>query len=378
MRVNNLETNKNQDGFASIVIAIILVLVLSLVTVGFAQLMNREQRQALDKQLSSQAYYAAESGVNDAVKAINAGYTQAKTDCGPIAESPSVPGSAYLSNNKVGQIGGADENTTDASYPCLLINPTPPTLEFGSVDIGKSRALEMEGRDKNTGEPVLINSVEISWEDPNDGTSFVPAANSDCTSLPPATANGSDPKWTYTGMLKMQLIPISPAFLSRDLLSNFTATAYLCPNDGTGTPTTTNYLKVSGSANAGLMVKGNCNQSAKPDEPRYCNAIINNLSILGAKTFFLDLRSIYNPTRVTVKAYGIGSVSSATQLNIAQAQTLVDSTGKSHDVLRRIQVRVPAHNSYAIPDGTTASICKQLSLYPNQTTTPSSSECPLP
>ena len=56
----------NEEGFASIVIALILIIVLSLLTIGFAQLARREQQTALSKQLANQAQYAAESGINDA------------------------------------------------------------------------------------------------------------------------------------------------------------------------------------------------------------------------------------------------------------------------------------------------------------------------
>jgi hypothetical protein len=55
-------------------------------------------------------------------------------------------------------------------------------------------------------------------------------------------------------------------------------------------------------------------------------------------------------------------------LNLKGAQTLVDSTGKAQDVLRRIQVRIPTNNGYDIPDGTHADICKQYDLEPASTT----------
>ncbi len=97
-----VDQTSKQDGFASIVIAIIMVIVLSLITVGFAQLMRTEQRSALDKQLSSQAYYAAETGVNDAAKALNAGYAGVKTNCAPLPTSTTVPGGQFLTNNIVG------------------------------------------------------------------------------------------------------------------------------------------------------------------------------------------------------------------------------------------------------------------------------------
>src|SRR4051794_12557602 len=54
-----------EDGFASIVIALVMITVLALITVSFAQLARREQQSALSKQLASQANYAVESGIND-------------------------------------------------------------------------------------------------------------------------------------------------------------------------------------------------------------------------------------------------------------------------------------------------------------------------
>src|ERR1039458_10050844 len=90
MQARLTKIKDDQSGFASIVIASVIILVLSLITVGFAQLMQREQRSALDRQLSSQAYYAAESGINDAVSAINSGFNVAKSTC-PEYNSTTVP-----------------------------------------------------------------------------------------------------------------------------------------------------------------------------------------------------------------------------------------------------------------------------------------------
>ena len=42
------------------------MIVMSLIVLGFAQISRRNQRESLDRQLSTQAFYAAESGVNDA------------------------------------------------------------------------------------------------------------------------------------------------------------------------------------------------------------------------------------------------------------------------------------------------------------------------
>jgi Tfp pilus assembly protein PilX len=55
-----------QAGMVAIMVTMILMIVISLIVVGFAQISRRNQRQALDRQLSTQAFYAAETGVNDA------------------------------------------------------------------------------------------------------------------------------------------------------------------------------------------------------------------------------------------------------------------------------------------------------------------------
>lgn len=58
---NNL--NNNQSGIASMVIVILIMTLLTLIVLAMTQNSNREQRQALDRQLNSQALYAAESGL---------------------------------------------------------------------------------------------------------------------------------------------------------------------------------------------------------------------------------------------------------------------------------------------------------------------------
>jgi Tfp pilus assembly protein PilX len=57
---------KDQEGMVSIIVTMIIMVLLGLIVLGFAQLSRREQRQSLDRQLAVQAQYAAESGINQA------------------------------------------------------------------------------------------------------------------------------------------------------------------------------------------------------------------------------------------------------------------------------------------------------------------------
>src|SRR4051812_1988899 len=112
MRKNSQpDLHTDARGVVSIIVTILIMLVLSLIILGFAQLVRREQRQSLDRQLSTQAFYAAETGVNDAIKALNNSVlTGKKSDCDPDG------------------LGlGANVNKLDASgtvsYVCVLVNP---------------------------------------------------------------------------------------------------------------------------------------------------------------------------------------------------------------------------------------------------------------
>ena len=127
----------NEKGFASIVIALVLIIVLSLLTVGFAQLARREQQNALNKQLAVQANYAAETGINDAYKdilsgkinTVNTGGSNANkclTKAGSGSGTQSLPTDAQTANQSI-------DSNTDVSYSCLLVDLTPKNLTFDNV-----------------------------------------------------------------------------------------------------------------------------------------------------------------------------------------------------------------------------------------------------
>jgi Tfp pilus assembly protein PilX len=95
IRIRNIR--HAEQGLVSIVVTMIFLIVLSLIVVGFAQVARREQRESLDRQLSSQAFYAAESGINIAKSAIsdssgtyssNNAVLNDKGSCGPDGTPP--------------------------------------------------------------------------------------------------------------------------------------------------------------------------------------------------------------------------------------------------------------------------------------------------
>lgn len=352
MNKKRLALSNNQEGFAALVIAIVLILVLSLLTIGFADLMRKEEKAALDKHLSTQAYYAAEAGINDAAKAINDGLTTAKTSCGKYsaAEAAAVTGGSALTDNTV---GAAADNV---SYSCLLIDPSPKSLVYGPTDETQSKVVEVSGTDPD--DPALEAPIEkliISWEDSNKRDNFVPSGNA-------FTTTSSWP--SATGVVRLGITPLVNGGIERNTLKNSTYAGFLYPNAG-GTALTSvaaypeyPYADSTTGDNSGTILNGNCNKSS---QPRMCNVTITGLTQVN---YLLTLRWIYSSPSITIQAIG----NSGRVLRIKNAQTLVDSTGKAQDVLRRIQVRIPAHTVFNHTDYSLEAmngICKQLQIFPD-------------
>jgi Tfp pilus assembly protein PilX len=368
-------SDNDQKGFAAIVVALVMVIVLSLITVGFAQLMQTNLNEALNKQLSSQAYYAAESGVNDAYEAYIHGYLNTKSNCGQSGISTSNPASSYLLQPNV-------NTTTNTSITCLLMNPEPQQLVYSDITNNQATVIEMQGCSTTgspsapceVGLPTPISSINISWNN-NQGYSN-PVTN--CSEkLYPATS------WTYQNMLRIELIPLSvnDTRLTRHFLTNNSFSAFLCPvSNGSGSITLSQSSATS-PGNMGLfsgkIYNGSCTSTSCSISLQVGGLLDQSSQPYGA--YLLVVRSVYPNTSGVYTSITLNNNLSG-QLNIADGQLLVDSTGKAQNAQKRIQVRIPETNQYYYPVAAIeGEVCKQLNLLPSpgQSTdeTPSSSLC---
>jgi Tfp pilus assembly protein PilX len=82
MNQHKKQIRLNQKGASAIMFALFFIMVISLISLGFATLSRRDQRSTLDKTLSAQAQLAAESGINAVKQYFDATPTVLeKTDC---------------------------------------------------------------------------------------------------------------------------------------------------------------------------------------------------------------------------------------------------------------------------------------------------------
>lgn len=330
----------NQSGLVSIVVAIVFITIISLITLSFALLMRREARQALDRQLSTQAFYAAESGINDAVNSL-----------------ASIGNNDDCDNNVTGKnpdLGNGLE------YTCVLVNQNPTSLEYSSVDTNDSTIARIKA-------DQTIQKIRISWNAAEGGsTNF---ADNNQHNLPQASISIGDPNsFSYvgggTGIVRATLIPVIPGEVDRAQLTENAQTSFLYPLLG-DTTAINQRSYTENEREQGDFIDGNCNASKQA--PRYCSIEITNLPA-SADAYYIRLKSIYHNSNVVVEAFS--SNASTSPLSLTGTQSIIDATGKANDVLRRIQVRVPLNTRYYYPEFALESvddICKLLITIPPNT-----------
>ncbi len=320
--------------------------VLSLIVVGFAQLARREQREAFDKQLSTQAFYAAESGINDAMRKIDDGtLTDNKTTCDP---------GVFNTSKDL-------DSSASVSYTCLLIDRTPSRLEYGAVEVDQSTVVPLNpvNTSVNPFQPQALSSLDVSWNKDDNGGSGYFYDGSNNIALP-AAGNGSG-QWgdREAGVLRVDLIPADGG-LSRDNLANRMFTVFLYPGVQASDPSSVNYQGNAGGV-GGNIQRIKCSAS---NTPRKCKARIIIPAAVSDKHYYIRMTSIYSNSKVTISALDTLN----RQVSFEDGQYVIDSTGRAGDVLKRVRVHKSAgdtdyrYPTYAI--NSVQNICKRLEVYP--------------
>jgi hypothetical protein len=340
------QNHLGQSGMVSIVITMIMMLVISLIVIGVAQVTRHNQQEALDRQLSSQAFYAAESGVNDAVNYLQANLASLsslpastiinwKTTCDSFATDPSVNLDSQLSDG--------------VSYTCLKVDPTPPQLTETPAAVNQTTVwplISASGSWRN---------FTITWSD-HGADRDNPAKNQACPTA------GKFPKiggWKCNyGVLRLDLVnakSISPTTVAD---SSLVSTYYLSP-------------LTSGGVTAADYGYGGSNIAGVKCSAGSCSFTIDKLNVKGpaSDVYYARLTMLYEDSdSVTIT----GTLLDGTTGKFKNGQAVIDSTGRAQDVLRRIQVRVPLTGSATdspLPTNalqSTSALCKYFTIVPGE------------
>lgn len=314
----------NQQGMASFMVTTVLILVIGLMLTGFSQVARRNQRESLDRQLSSQAFYAAESGVNAAVsviksKAANGELPPPKTSCAP--DTTLYPDVRL--------------NDPDVKVTCMLVSTEINSLYYMAVTESSPTVVPII----SAGQP--ISQITLKWE------------NKDGSTATNCLGGGFSARTSWNcgfGVLRTDLAPTPTGDVNAIAMSTFFNPLKKPSVDQNSAPA------VSYGSRGGL-VSGYCADAGGSK----CMAKITNL---GGLTYYMNLRSIYKDSAVTIT----GQDAAGNDVKLI-GQAVIDVTAKAQDVLRRIQVRVPLESrasstipAYAIQSKD--SICKRFSVEP--------------
>lgn len=316
----------NEHGLVSMVVTVLIILVLSLIVLSMARNANREQRQSLDRQLSSQAFYAAESGINDAVEYLKNGGDPVNSGC-------TLPSSDWPNPN-----GGIIDAAADVAYTCVQFDATPTEIQLDSIpEVGanKSKKVHLEAASG------LLGDLTFTWKQTGSSEGF--------TNCPELAKRQFIPKLDFVardcgaGVLHVGMIDTTvPPSLNNYFM------AFLVPTKDS-LPGSIGFGSANTPSNQGAIVSGGCDSGTGQ-----CTATI---SVLRSEVVF-HVSSIYSANDLTISRGGGEFIN---------GQVLIDSTGRATDVLKRLQVRVNLENSFSLPATALFSqqdICKLLEAEP--------------
>jgi hypothetical protein len=375
---------KTEDGLASLVIVTVIVTILALITIGFAKLMDYELRQSLDRQLSLQAQYAAESGLNDARRYI-------VQNANSLTDAKSCKDLDLTQQPFVSSLSG-DGNV---EYSCILINTTPSNLIY-TINAGQSVVFKVVPKNGAT-----INSMFFSWEnnyyppDPNNQNKPNPGPLGNYPDFP----KENNVSQSTTGLLRATIYPVPNSGLggSSDsvnaALESGARNYFFYPNSTGNDQLDVGLVGQVPYGSNGTVVRGQCNEGNRASDSNppgylpypnvhgvYCNSVVTGMP--GNVFYYIKLTAIYNNLTVSIQGNGNGTLppqnigSGCQKVNrcsnldwspipLGGAEAVVDANGVGSDVSKREEAFIPLRSNFSYPSFTVQSIdtlCKRFKI----------------
>lgn len=365
--------NIKQKGAVSLFIVVFTALLMSIITIGFVQLMVRDQQQASYSDLSESAYDSATAGVEDAKRALlvqqdclekttpfcdNVRSAVASGECNTLAAI--FPGG---SSGEVPIMQAEGDRRLEQAYTCVKI--TENTRDYiGSIEPSANMTLVPLRSEAE------FDTIIISWDrSENGGPVNLPATDND--GLPAVGSGAGTPPWPENrpALLRAQLINgggHGTFNLSDFDTSSYSNTLFLYPAV-TGAPSSLSFDLDGRHGAFGNEPQGvTCDQN--PSSGAYaCKIELKTSSLIAGnnQTVFLGLAAFYNPTDYKVELRNSGNADPKARVDFDGVQPEVDSTGRANDLFRRVVSRVELNNTFTYPLAaleTRNNICKNFTV----------------
>ena len=377
-----IQQRSDERGFVSLFTVIFFMLLVTIITIGFLRIMAAEQRQALDNDLTASAEAAAQSGIEDAKRAIlkynslpsgdplKAQLQTALTSsqCDALFTNASVR--AALSLNNTGSIN--NQAGLNEYYTCLSVNLNTPDY-IGSASAGKSEFVPLVPENGNK-----VDKISISWhlasqtvgkDGDGEPNNYAPGVL-----LPPVTGGANS--WStqgYPAYLRVELYGYPNGNFNRDKMDVLSRSVFLVPNSSSnaGAISSTTPINMATVDPRGFEqnktdlvgIKCSGTPPSIPTGSYACSATLqlDNGQPSTSNTYFLRVTPLYGSTHFRVQMIN----SPSTVVNFSGVEPVVDSTGRASDVFRRVQSRIRLDNVSNLPEYAAESagdICKNMQV----------------
>ena len=294
----------NNRGAVALITTIIISILLSIIITGVAIVMVSELRQSNDNEQSIRAYYAAESGVEDAInKAMILPHTD--QDC----SSPALSKNLNLDPANPGQVGWSCQQISFSGQPS------------GSLpQADKAVQIDLEGS-------TNFHSATLEWDAaPSHSYAAVPAGT-----LPQTSAWNNRPAALELTVVRY---PNSPPFAD----SAIKIQNYLVLPGPPGPSTDV----VIGAAVGSNPLRGKCTAGGT----YHCTVTIKNFNT-SPESYMLRLRTRYVGTDYKFTFFQ-GNNATGAQKVVFDGTATIDVTGKAGDVYRRVIYKIPFNKGAAV------------------------------
>lgn len=351
---------RRQSGAASMIVVIFMAIILSIVTIGFIRIAINEQRTSTDDDLTARAYYAAESGLEDAKRAIK---RHIEDSTFQLNGDTCAPPAGYSST-----LSGTSE--FDVEYTCQLIDFTPSivTSEFSSANQVKQINVKPVN---STGVATTFDSLTLRWH----LDAVAPAGDGAVSGGGPVYLRGAsdyslpqNSAWPNPAMMKLTFISYpdgSPANRITET-SIIASTVLLSPNAASATNGQSGVVFPGGNTvNAtvdGQVLGADCVDS---NDNMVCEMTFDFTGFPANRNLDIRLSNLYASTTTELTM-----LNGATPVFFEDAQVVVDVTGRAGGVYRRIEASLDLNSPNLLPEFAVQSgtdICKDFS-FTNSTT----------
>lgn len=323
----------NNKGAVSMLSVTVVSIILTLVSTAYIRAVTVQQKDAISYDQSSRAFFAAESGVQDAIRAsdVDEGIrASGKDQCRPYGDS---------GNNGNGQLGPSGY---DLSYTCQLIDSTPSNITGFAATDGNNPLIKIT---PNTPQSGSLR-IQFRWSAITDSTEETLYPRLSTSAVFPPNDSWNAINYTDNPIHPVvRLNIISPRRTQISKSNTYERVLFLNP---TSTPGSIPVISASDSADIkaeNTIVQSSCVASDGSSGTGFggysCQRVLKLEGFdLSSRDLYVGLSTVYGATDFSVQLQQGDSPYSAIELR--SNQMLVDVTAQSGgNTFRRVRQAIP-------------------------------------